>query len=414
MKNIRVVIIYTLLLTLIRSENQTQNDVELNTSEFKIDNRRYQALEGYIGTGRETSKTRALFQYNFGSQTTIIGDLEQVNWGIKCNNNDPKYTNSCKILDDTEETDFYFNSLYKYKKATLYYRFYDVNKLNTDTIKPLPVNLVTGGQTWPLKYLGVLGLAPYGSFADYVRRMWDNNIGLLFAFETVDDCVDNERLEFNTHVVLNPVFDLSNDFIKLEMPLNSKTWNYRSDVWVRGTDFKYENTNLCFSSISNELIIIADPIVLCDSIRQMVCGPKALDDCNKYTANLSHAPEITFIFDKKELNVDSKYYIYFNEKEELNCRFGDISTLRSQQVCAEDTEVAVGKIFFEKFMPALIFNNDSTTELYLVPYYQFDDPRTTWWFFICGTCIGIGVAIIIFIIVKRRRDDDDIYYATSE
>lgn len=118
----------SLILT-INADNKLQKDVGLVVGTLDVGFKCFQTLEGYIGIGREAEKISSLFHYNFGGQTTIIGDLMATNWAIECHDDDNKYINSCRVTDLTEKIDFYFSSMYKYKDATLYYRFNNVDKL---------------------------------------------------------------------------------------------------------------------------------------------------------------------------------------------------------------------------------------------------------------------------------------------
>lgn len=413
MRFLKDILVLLALMLRIKSSNKLQNDVGLVVSSLKIGQTTYQAVEGYIGVGSEATKLFVSFQYNFSRKKSIIGNFERVYWGISCKDTDAQYINSCRITNDEEKADFYEYNTFKYKDASLYYRFNNIDKLVSEGIEPLPVQLVTGGQRWSLESLGVLGLAPYGDFAGYVKRMWEDNTGLLFAYEAIEDSSSNQDISYKTHVVLNPVFDESGDNIILDMDEKAESWAHLGDVSMEGTELDYTNTKVCFTSLANELILIVDSEELCDTIRGKICKNLKIKDCTKTVADLSLAPDMKFTFKKKILIIEAEDYIYFDMKEIVNCRFGDITAMRSKGACDSDTEVAVGKTFFQRIMPALFFNKDGSSRLYLVPRYQFDEPVTTSWMVICGICGAIGVAIIIFILLKRKRDNDDMYFATS-
>lgn len=401
---------YLSLLTILKAENKLEKNLELTVSSVSVDKRNFPAFESYIGEGKESSTTALYFEYNFGKQTTIVGDKDATGWGIQCIDTEDKYNNSCQVPTESEKEDFYYSSLFKYKPTNLLLRFTAGDKLDVDKKSALPVQLVTGGKNWPLKSLGVLGLAPQGDFAKYIRQMFSDNTTLLFGYEASNPTAENDDLKFKNHVVLNPEYKDTDVAIKFTLDSSSNNWNFVGDVALSDTEFKFNQTDVCFSSISNELIIVADNIVMCDAVKEKVCDGKFGPECKKDNANISNAPNLTITFQQNTLTFKGEDYIYFDKNNVVACRFGDLSSLRPEQVCAEDTEVAVGRLFFTHHIPALTFNTDNSSVLTLVNSYKFVEPSNIIWIIVGVACAVIAIGVILFILLKRRSESNQEYY----
>lgn len=398
------------LASTVHLDNTLQKDIEMVVSNINAGKHNFPVFESYIGNGKESSTSSLYFEYNFGRRSSIVGDKKAASWGIDCTDTDQQYNNSCKVMDQTESQDFYYSSSFNFKKANLFLRFNSGAKLDTTDKSAMPVQLVTGGKNWPLKTAGVIGLAPQGDFAKYVRQMFADSTTFLFGYENSNPKAENDDLMFNNHVVLNPVYTDADVALKLAVGANTNNWNFVGDVVVTNTEWKFDKTNICFSSISNELLIVADNIVMCDGVKKVICDGKTGPACTKDVAAMDKAPAITVTIQGVTLSFNGDDYLYFGKDNVVSCRFGDLSNLRGEQVCAEDTEVAVGRLFFSHYMPALTFNKDNTSAVTLIKSYNFVEPSSKIWIIVGIICAIIAVGVILFILLKRRSNGGDEHY----
>lgn len=389
------------------ADNTLGKDIELKVSNISAGTRNLPAFETYIGIGKESAVTSLSFEYNFGKSETIIGDSQKTDWGIECTDTADKYNNSCSVVDDKVQTEYYYSSAYDYKKAQLHIRLLTDEKLDVTEKQHLPVQLVTGGQKWAVKNAGVLGLAPTGDFANYSRNILSDDLTLLFGYSISDATVENDDLVFDNHAVVNPVYTDADKTLSLDFDEKAKFWNATGDISINDTEFIYKNTNVCFTSIANELIIVAENIVSCDAIREKVCDFKVNPKCTKDTSDISKAPAITVTFGGVTLSFKGEDYIYYKKNGDVACRIGDLSSLKPFTVCAENTEIALGRTFFAHYYPALTFRKNGTSALTLLKSYSFVEPSSNKLWIILGIIAAvIIIGIVLFFLLRRRTEDN--------
>ena len=137
----------------------------------------------------------------------------------------------------------------------------------------------------------------------------------------------------------------------------------------------------------------------------MVCNNQT-KKCTHSKADLSKAPIIKLNLGNHTLEFTSDDYVYF-EDNNLQCRFGDICDQRSEGVCAQDTEVVLGKQFFEKYTPLISINRESgLNTITLLTYFKAPKERVLIWLIIGIIAAVIAVLALIFIILKRRKNDE--------
>ena len=395
------------------ADNKLEKDLELNASSETVDKHNYPAFEGFIGSGKESSTTSLYFEYNFGKDVSIVGDKEAAGWGIPCAHKDKESKNSCKADDSTKKEGYYYSMRFDYNPASLFFRFSKGVKLDTDKKQTLPVQLVVSQDKWPLKSLGVLGLSPQGDFATYARQMFSDNLILLFGYEVSNPNAENDDLKFNNHVVLNPAFTDSNVVLKMNLAREDKFWSFKGDVITDNVGWKFENKNICFSSISNELILLTDATSMCRDIQKIICNGKTGDECKKDNADVRKAPELKVIFQNHTFKFKGEDYIYFKDKNVVGCRFGNITTSIDEKLCAEETELGVGRLFFSHYMPALSYNSDHSSTLILMKDYKFSNKSNLMWIIIGIVCAVILVGLVVFLVVKKRADAAEEHYTSD-
>lgn len=404
-KGIQILFLMALLYTS-HCDNKLEKNVNLNTTAVKVNHKSIPALELFLGTGNTTMKPSFAFEYNFGKMTSIVGDNNSAKWGIPCKDTKEDESNSCVITGEKEKTNYYKSGSYTYKEAELYLRFSIKDKLKVKHKTKMPVELVTGGQKWANDTLGVLGMSPNGDFASYVRKMFNDDVSLLFGYSAKNLNDENRELVFNTHVVQSPFIVESYVVVDMDMDTHAEHWNYQGTVSLEGTEWNYLNTDICFNSTENELIIIADQIVMCDDIKKKICDGKFGNECKKDNADFSKAPNLDIVLAGKTLTFKGIDYLFYNKNDVVDCRFGDISNLRPEELCSPATEIGLGKLFFNKYMPILTYKQDGGSRLSLISEYQFVDGKSSVWFIISIILIIVAIGVILFILLKRKRTEE--------
>jgi hypothetical protein len=227
---------------------------------------------------------------------------------------------------------------------------------------------------------------------------------------------NNDLLRFLVQVYLNP--DKAKHYKDKDVvgtfaiPTEDDYWSVQGSVKLGDTKFGYQNQKVCVSTIGNELFGVIDSLVWCDKVKKMVCDGDT-KHCTKTKADLDKAPKITFTFGETTIEFGQEDYIYF-EDDDLQCRMGDICDQRSEGVCAQDTQVVLGKLFLQKFTPLLEVNT-STGAASISFIKDFRAPKETVivWLIVGIVAAIVAVLALVYIIVKKRKeltaDIDDSY-----
>ena len=400
----------------INAENQLPKNRELEVSSDMADKRNVLGFNSFVGIGTENPVISQYFEHNFGRSSTLVGDLDTAKWGIQCIDTTDKHINSCTIDDGAkDEEDYYFSNRFLYKDAHVAVRLVADETLDINTDNRLPIRLITSDYHWPLNKLGVVGLTPNGDFANYISNLYKGDVELLFGYNVADANANNDDLKFNNHVVVNPAYLDNVTFASFTYKKGAEYWSQIADVSIdKIDDMKFPKTNVCFSSISNEILILVDSEVMCDRVRAKVCGGKVGKDCTGDLYNeAKDVPTLRLKFGDKEFYFEGKEYIYVDNNV-VKCRFGDLSDLRSEQVCPEETEIAVGRLFFSKYYPSMKFQGETQTLSFLTSYNFNPDPTPTppnpdskfsFWYILLIVALIIIVGLLVFFFLKRRNAD---------
>ena len=298
----------------------------------------------------------------------------------------------------------------------MYVHMKQYEKLNVTTdsgsVPKMKVNLVQKQQNnkWQLGDWGILGISPRGSFFEYLRNVYSKSETIsLAAKHTLSEAdSDNDLLRYSVQVFLNPDkakhYKDENVVGPFATPEGQDYWSVKGSIALGDTTFGYKNQNICLSSIGNELFGVIDSLVWCNEIKKTVCDGDT-KHCTKTKADLDKAPVIKFMFEDKEIGFGSDDYIYF-KNDDLQCRFGDVCDQRSEPgVCNQDTEVVLGKLFFEKYTP--MFNLDTktgNTSVSFIRDFKAPKERVIIWLVVGIVAALIALLALVYIIVKKRKE----------
>lgn len=398
-----------------RADNTLPKNAELDVFSDMVDKRNILSVNSFIGLGTEKPVISQRFDFNFGINSVVVGDVDTAKWGIQCIDNKDKHVNSCKIDDGAvDKEDFIYSSRFLYKDAHLVLRLFSDEVLDIKDENTLPIKLVTSNNKWPLDKAGIIGLGPNGNFSKYVSNLYKGDVELLFGFNVEDTKANNEGLKFSNHVVVNPVYLDNLVLARFDYTNKDEAWSQTADVAIdKIDDMAFKDTNVCFSTMSSEILILANPRVLCDRVRAKVCNGKIGNECTgDIYKDFSTAPVLSFTFGDKKLTFEGKDYLYLDNNI-VSCRFGDLSDIRSEQVCPEETEVAIGRLFFSKYLPSMTFNGEKKTFRFIKEYNFKPDPKPTpsgngpsLLVILLIVALIIVVGLLVFFFLRRRNADN--------
>ena len=280
-----------------------------------------------------------------------------------------------------------------------------------ENIPKLKVGLVQTQQddNWQLDKWGILGISPKGDFFNYLRKIYSKSENIMVALKhTLSEAdSDNNLLRYIVQVYMNPDkakhYEDKNVIGPYQIPTTNDYWNVRGSIKLGDTQFSYKDQNICLSTIGNELFGVIDSLVWCNEVKKLVCKGDT-QHCTKTKADLDKAPKIVITFEKDTIEFDSTDYVYFKD-DDLQCRFGDICDQRSEGVCDTDTQVVLGKMFFEKYTPLLNLNTKTgETSVSFAKDFKAPKERVIIWLIIGIVAAIIAVLALVYIIVKKRKE----------
>lgn len=308
-----------------------------------------------------------------------------------------------------------YNREIKTVPSEMYVRMDQYEKIKTTTdngkVPKLKVDLVQAQQdnSWQLDTWGVLGVSPNGTFLNYLRTLYaeSESISLAVKHTLSEADSDNDLLRYIVQVYLNPDqvkhYKDSNVLGEFQIPPGDNYWTVKGSISLGDTQFKYSDKKICLSSLGNELFGVIDSLVWCDQVKKMVCEGDT-KHCTKTKANMDKAPTITIKLGDKDVSFGHDDYVYFKD-DDLQCRFGDICDQRADEVCGKETEVVLGKMFFEKYTPMFNLNvKDGTNSVTFIKDFKAPKERVVVWLIIGIVAAIVAVLALVYIIVKKRKE----------
>jgi hypothetical protein len=400
----------------------------MHSSVNKFQYKYFNSLRLFVGTGEESSKNSLDMEVSLGRPNTLIGHNPDVKWGVDCSKDAPNNSSSCQFTDKTpSKIQFIYNRQVSTVNAEMFLRLEESNKLSESDQQSTPkmqFDLVTKQQydSWQFDKWGVLGLAPKGQFFTYLGQLYSTSdqVRLALKHTLPEKDADNDNLRFKVQAYANPKEEKhynQDDVIgTFNIPKEDNYWSISGGVSLDGTPFLYDNQKMCLSTMVNELFGVIDSLVWCNQVKKMVCDGDT-KHCTKSKADLSKAPSITMNLKEKILKFTHEDYIFFID-DDLNCRIGDICDPRSEEHCADDTEVVLGKLFFEKYTPILNLAIPSgAASVTLVSYFKAPKESVMIWLIIAIAAAVIAAGLLIYIVVKQRKKDvvkDDEYTSVGD
>ena len=161
--------------------------------------------------------------------------------------------------------------------------------------------------------------------------------------------------------------------------------------------------------------------MLTKQVRTRVCNGN-IKECTKNIADLRKAPKIQIKLQNIKLLFEGKDYLYF-KNDQLECRIGDICAQRQEGVCGPETEVVLGKLFFEKYTPMISVDiQTAKNSVTLITNFESESEHVLGWLIIGLLAVIFGVVTLVYVLIikhARKRQNqtiaaDDTYEYLSD
>lgn len=403
------------------ADNTALANQEITTVDVRLNDNYYEGVEVAIGTGFETATDdKAAFLIDISYNSVLVGDKASgKKWGIKCSSADE---NSCAIISKDTTDEYYFSKELKVAKANLHLRVDTKNKLNVNdpVVEKLPVKIAIAGDSWPLGDWGIIGLAPNSPFVKYLISVYSSQSSLAMVYKTEN--IETRKLEFRQRVFLNPV--VNDTYVVAELPFKAEDqyWSVTGDHEFIEPAFSFKNAKICINNVDDEIIQVIDVMDRCNILRKTLCKGKGTNglDCKKEDVNLQDAPVLTFKVGELVFSFQPEEYIYFDKNNYIQCRFGDVETIRTNEACGKDTEFGFGRLFLMKYIPIFHFNTDGSSKITLMSKYEMPiDPKPVpdpkkksklIWIIVGVTAAIIAAIVLVAVVMRNKNNTNDEYY----
>lgn len=331
------------------------------------------------------AKQKLFLTLEFAENFTLIADSSKFPWGISCMEAD-----DCFQGTETN-SDFYDFVQYSYKNVSTIHRLFAEQTFN-DEEEPNKIRYMNQSQPWPNGQWGVLGLAPRGTFADYMRRANTKtegfSLGISYNFE--EDWKDFGEVNLQ----MNPERKEENVIAEFDIG-ESGFWRANGTITLKHF-FPGTQKSFCVDPNQNHLLLSADGKIICSHIIRMACGTSKPEDCTKSNAQMENLSPLIFKFGNSPIQFEPTEYTFFDKKNILRCRIGSIKDLRSLQRCPERTEFALGRKFFSNISPVFYYYTNRTSKMEFWADLNGREKRLGFLLAICFVFVCLIVAGVCF------------------
>lgn len=403
-----------LVVTGLQGLNNLDPNFEMTTDFYGRDQKYYYGVKLIMGSGTETSNDRISMEINLGYPHVLLGEKHKAKWGVDCQHPE---ANSCEVTDESEEVLFYNSLQLRCQKAKMYLRIDYRNQLNVTEplVQKADAQLVVSGNYWPLRNWGVLGLAPQGAFSKFFSSAYSQQASLLLYYKARDKGAESEDMVFSTRIFANPQYNITSVMETYNIPETQPFWIIEGSSEFISKAYSFKKTNICLNSVNDDIIQVVDATDRCDAVKNLICDGKIGPYCTRDNADLHKAPKLSIKLGNTFFEFYPEEYVYFKKDKVADCRFGDINRLRASDTCPHNTELALGRLFFEKFIPVFKYNYSRPAQVvflnqYYPPYNPYF-PEKSWIAVILGIIVALVVigVIVTFVMQEKRRQDEEYY-----
>ena len=376
-------------------------------------------LETKIGTGLEKkTDDSAFFMINLARSDVLVGDKNTAKWGINCSG---AAENSCDI--DPAILPDEFRPPYKFRvhPASMHLRVDMEHNLNATAsegkkeVAKLAAKIAFEGNKGPAGDWGELGVSPSSEFGRYFSEVYQTAASLLLLFKA--EAPEKVDPAIGMRIFINPYINDTHVVLVKDTPAAATNWHLFVDHASIDPAYNMANAKICLNTFGRELLQVEDPQVLCDAYRKVLCKDKAFADCKKADVKLEEAPKLVLKIEKKDYSFEfeSKDFIYFDDGQHIQCRFGDIKKLRKLGACDKDSVAGLSQLFLAKYLPVFKYEVDGKRTLRLMTSFDApEDPqkpsKSRLWIILAVVAVAVALIVMVAVIMRKKKTSDAEYY----
>ena len=392
--------------------NNIPNEFNWQTSLLKREVNSENGVYIKIGSGNEMTKHLRSFQINIGYKSVVITNSKSISWGVVCDDSTSLTIDSCSIDDNEEKEETYGKALFKYQSGKIHLNMHKNVNLNVTNDQRVNVKIVSSFSEWTLSNWMVLGLSPKSEFGQYFNSIYQTSFSLMLYFKNFDPYHFNDQSFYNLRAIFNPIIDQKDINGVYTLDKNDEFWAIDGNLTTTTKIWEIKKTKVCFSSISNNLILIKNSENQCDFFRSLVCDGRTGNDCHKEKADLRKAPNITINLENAQYSIPPENYLYF-KLNVLKCYFEEFRAEINSE-CPKDSEFGVGKQFFVNNIPIFHFEVDGTRKVTLVKKHTIlDSESNSYVKFVFLILLGIVISMVsvnyLFELKRIKREKANEY-----
>jgi hypothetical protein len=404
------------LVSFLLPNQKLPKDALIESSSIKADDRPHNGFILPLGTGFELDRSIGNFEANINFSKNLIGLSTEAGWGIPCDQKTSIQSNSCYLISNETSMDKYGNTNIKIKAGEIHLRLtQSIKILSSDTPScKMPISLISGGDAWPIENWGVIGLSPQGQFANYYRNLFKESFQILMLYKVSNFDIELQKPTFQLNSLLNPEYDQKLVLIENHLVKEELFWSLQGELDMSPVNGQIPRGKICLSSIVEDVIIIPNAVDHCNSLRSIVCENLPAADCKRQVIDFAKVPKFNLTISEKIIEITPDMYLYFQENV-LNCRFGELADIKGKE-CADDSQMALGKFFFQTYVPVFRFNPDGSSDMLLLDKFErtTDEPKLWTLIYIFGI-FAFGIAVFFFMVVfnevrSRKIEEPQLYH----
>lgn len=380
---------------------------EIDSVQKVVEGKKITAIYLNLGENIYAPHSKVYFMTDFGIHEILIGSKELAGWGISCNQKEV-----CRIINQRETPVFYLSKEFSAKKAKARLIVSDLPTMmnvNNHVNFGVEVDLICRGNKWNYENWGVVGLAPYGTFVNYIRSLYSPDFSIMVHY--IADKTHPSQIEFNSRTFLNPHFKKDQVVVEVALKEGDQFWTMEADLDMSIPVSNFKNKLTCISNSNDSLFLFESPINECNEIKKLICKGKIDKECKKENADFSLSPVIHLLVKSSRFDFTHIDYLYLDETNIVQCRFDSIYYLRTKHVCHPEVEFGLGKLFYDKFPIILNFIANKRPSMIFLNKFRLPDKKTPvniyYWTGVALVIIGIVFFISIILIKKKESDAKD-------
>ena len=386
-------------------------DFELNkTSKLFQNGKLYTGYSMIFGNNTSGINLNSTFFLDFGFESIMIGWKEKINKGVDCNE-----FNKCKVLSKKRKEIFYASKHYYVYNAKARISFPQLTPKSPNMLREpfdkngADVKLIASGNEWSFQNWGIIGLLPYGTFSQYFRTFYSDNVSLLIGYTDLE--VEGNKY-LSEKLIINPSYTSNAVAGSFPLEVGDQFWTLKGSMDTQQPLFDFQDQKICLTNADDNILICPYYKDHCNAIKKIICKVDNLMDCTKDKADFKMAPELKFTIQEHVFSFSPSEYLYEDQNKRIACRFGFNFITTERQACHPDAVYAFGKTFMKKYMTVLEFKKEKIPKITFLTKYS--KPKSIFDIDLVDLILTLtGLALVVFFVwflLKKKQISDERNY----